>query len=325
MSAMNTRMSPKVAMLVLNWNGKENTSECIESLQKVDYPSYEIIIVDNASTDGSQEFLKRRFHGILLIANKENLGFGGGFNVGIKEAINRNSQYVLCLNNDVVVDSQILRELVRIGELSAEIGGLCPMEYYYDEAKRIQCAGGVFRFAGCRVFGRGELDHGQHNKVRETELLSGPAMMLKVSTILNIGFFDPDFFYGPEDIDIALRATRSGYKLMFVPSAKLWHKHRGSTGKKITPLNVYFQVRNLGIFLKKHANRLEYTISILFFAVFTLPNTLIRCFVNGNGFSCVEAAMDGLVWHLNHDYVLTEPEMANYYRLAQFEGRRKGV
>lgn len=306
---MGTQVYPKVTVIILNWNGKRNTHECLESLRRIDYPNYETIVVDNASTDGSQVLLKQEFPEITLIENEKNLGFGGGFNAGIKEAIRRNSDYVLCLNNDVVVDGQILNELVKIGELSTKIGGLCPMEYYYDEPNRIQCAGGIIRFVGGKVFGCGKLDKGQYNEVRETELLSGPAMMLKVNTLLDIGFFDQDYFYGPEDKDIALRATRNGYKLLFVPSAKLWHKHRGATGGKVTPLTVYFEVRNFILFLEKqHANKLEFIISILYFGFLVLPFTLLNCFLRGGGRQCVTATVKGIIWHLNRGSVLPDSE-----------------
>ncbi len=308
-------------MIVLNWNGKKNICECLESLKLVDYPNYETIVVDNASTDGSQELLKQRFPDIILIENKENLGFGGGLNSGINEAVKRNSDYVLCLNNDIVVDEHILGELVEIGELSSIIGGLCPMEYYYDEPNRIQCAGGIFRYTGSKVFGCGELDKGQYNRIRETGLLSGPAMMLKTSTILDIGFLDESYFYGPEDLDIALRATRNGYKLLFVPKAKLWHKHRGSTGSAITPLNVYFQVRNLGIFLRKHANKLEFILSIAYFWFFVFPFTLFKCFINGNGVRCLIAAVKGVLWNLNRELILSDSQMVSYYRKDGFKKR----
>ncbi len=240
--------------------------------------------------------------------NQRNFGFGGGLNVGIKEAIKRNAEYVLCLNNDVVVDNRILTELVIVGGLSPKIGGLCPMEYFYDQPDRIQCAGGVNNCINGKVFGCGELDNGQYDIIRETGLLSGPAMMLKVNTLLDIGFFDENFFYGPEDSDIALRAIRGGYRLMFVPKAKLWHKRRGATGGKVTPLNVYFQVRNRILFLKKHARKLEFIVSILRFAILEFPITILNCFFHNNKRG-IDAAIKGVIWNLNRDLIPSDIQM----------------
>jgi len=295
-------------VIVLNWNGKENTCECLVSLRQVEYQNYGIVLVDNASTDGSQEFLKKKFPEITLVENQTNLGFGGGFNVGIKEAMIRRADYVLCLNNDVIVDKDMLRELVKIGELSTQIGGLCPIEYYYDEPNRIICAGGIISFIRGRVFGHGELDSGQFNEVRETRLLSGPAMMLKLNAVLDVGLFDTRYLLGPEDQDIALRLMKKGYKLVFVPTAKLWHKGKGAHGGKTTPLNIYLSVRNWILFVKKHANRLELVLFALYFGLFGFPFTLLKCLMFGER-AYIDAAMKGLVWHLNRNLLPPDPQM----------------
>ena len=302
-------MWTRVIVIILNWNGKKNTFECLESLEHLEYPNYQIIVVDNASTDGSQKFLKENFSEITLIENERNLGFGGGFNVGIVEAVKRGADYVLCLNNDVVVDKNILRELVKVGELSTKNGGLCPMEYYYEEPNRINCAGGIIRFIRGQVFGHGELDSGQFNEVRETRLLSGPAMMLKLDAVLDVGLFDTSYFFGPEDQDIALRLMKKGYNLLFVPNAKLWHKGRGATGGKITPLNIYFSVRNRILFVKKHANKLELFLFALYFGLFEFPFTLLRCLIFGKR-GYINAAIKGLIWHLNRNLLPSDPQIA---------------
>lgn len=284
-------------MIVLNWNGKKNTSECLNSLHHLEYPNYEIIVVDNASTDGSQRFLKENFPEIALIENERNLGFGGGFNVGIIEAYRRYADYVLCLNNDVVVDKNIVMELVKVGELSTKIGGLCPMEYYYDEPRRINSAGGIARIMRSKVFGHGELDEGRYNRVGETRLLCGPAMMLKAKTLLDIGLLSENYFYGPEDQDIVLRLNKAGYKIMFVPNAKLWHKGLGATGRKITPVNTYFSIRNHLLFAKKHASKFGLIAFLpywLFYSLFTLFRFLIL-----HEMRHIDAVMKGVLWHVD--------------------------
>lgn len=302
-------MWPKVAIIIINWNGKRDTSECLRSLERLEYPNYKIIVVDNASTDGSQEFLRKNFQGITLIENGRNLGFGGGFNVGIKEAIRWGADYVLCLNNDLVVDKNILRELVKVGESNTKIGGLSSMEYYYDDPDRINCAGGNnLGLVVGKIFGRGELDRGQFNKVRETMLLSGPAMMIKINALLNVGLFDTSYFYGPEDKDIALRLIKGGYKIFFVPSAKIWHKIQGATGGRITPLTIYFSVRNCLLFAKKHANIPNLMMFMIYFWLFLFPFTVFKFLILGK-MGYANAALKGILWHINRKLLPSDSEM----------------
>jgi hypothetical protein len=295
-------------VIVLNWNGKRDTFKCLQSIKTIDYPNYEIIVVDNASTDGSQQFLRENFPEIILIENKRNLGFGDGFNAGIREAIRRGGDYVLCLNNDVVVDRNILKELVQVGELSSKIGGLCPMEYYYNRPNRINYAGGIVRFPISKVFGHGEMDRGQYKKVMETWMLCGPAIMLKSEALFSIGLFDESYFYGPEDQDIALRLLRKGYTMVFVPKAKVWHKRRGATSGKITPLNVFFSIRNCLLFAKKNAGGLELTLFMAYFWVFYLPFTLLKYFILG-GRRHIDAAIKGVIWHINKKKLPSDEEI----------------
>lgn len=310
-------MWPKVVVVVLNWNGKEDTFECLNSLKHLDYPNYEVVVVDNASTDGSQKFIRENFPEVTLIENEKNLGFGGGFNVGIRKAEKYDADYVLCLNNDVVVDKNFLTELVKVGELCDKIGGLCPMEYYYNEPRRINCAGGRVGLFKDKVYGHGELDKGQFNKVKETWLLCGPAMMLKLKALLDVGLFDTSFFYGPEDKDMTLRLIKKGYKIMFVSHAKLWHKRRGATGGKITPLNIYFHVRNSLLFVKKHAsNKLEFFLSTLYFCLFDFPLILLRALFFGNK-HYIDAAIKGIIWHINAKILPSDEEMVKILRSGE--------
>jgi len=306
---MNAKSCPKVVVLVLNWNGKKDTYECVKSLMQVDYPNFEIIIIDNKSYDGSQTFFKQVFPEITLLENASNMGFGGGYNIGIKEAINRKAVYIVCLNNDVIIDINFLIELVKIGELSVKIGGLCPMEYYYDKPDIMNYAGGIVRPINSYVFGHGKPDEGQYNQVKETWMLCGPAMILKTKMLQDIGLFDEDYFYGPEDQDLTIRALEAGYRLVFVPKAKLWHKRRGATGGKITPLTAYFQIRNRILFLRKHTRKLEAFISFMYLGIFYLPSSFIMFLVREKG-RCIDAALKGVLWHLNRNLVPTDPKMA---------------
>jgi GT2 family glycosyltransferase len=305
---------PKVVVIVLTWNSENDITECLVSLRLLRYPNYEIIVVDNASTDRTPNIVKHSFPDVTLIINKKNLGFGGGFNVGIKEAIKKKADYIVCLNSDVVVDEHFLLELVKVGELSEKVGGLCPIAYYYDQPNRINGAGGIVRIIHPKVFGCGEIDKGQYSKTKETRMLCGPALVLKRKAFLGIGFFNTEYFYGPEDMDIALRLLKNGYKILFAPRAKLWHKGRGAVGGKITPLIIYFHVRNFLLFVKKHANnKLELFFSILYFWFFDFPTILLKALIFGNK-DYVDAAVKGIIWHINAKLLPSDEEMVKILR-----------
>lgn len=287
---------PKVGILVLNWNGKQDTLECLTSLKGIDYSNFEIIVVDNASTDGSQESFKSAFPEVTLVENLQNLGFTGGFNVGIQKAIERNSHYVLCLNNDTVVDRNFLKELVIVGEQSHDIGGLCPKEYDYFHPEKIVYAGGKIGLLRSKNYRYGETDNGQCEKVSTTEMLCGSAMMLKTEALLNIGFLDPDYFFDWEDKDIAIRLMKKGYSLTYVPTAKFWHKRRGSTKGSVAPLNVYFHFKNYLLFARKHYRKHE--IAIVFFSLIIvhMPFAIIR---SSNKRKCFKSIIKAIQWHID--------------------------
>jgi GT2 family glycosyltransferase len=300
--------SPFVAVVVLNWNGKRNTFECLSSLLKLNYNNFKIFVIDNASTDGSQEFIKTNFPDVHLIENSENLGFGEGLNVGIREALILDATYVLCLNNDVVLDKLFLKEIVHVGESIKNVGGLCPLEYSYNQPDKIICAGGQIGFIKGKLRGFGESDKGQFNKIEPTGLLSGPAMMFKLDSLKSIGLFDKSYFYGPEDQDIALRLLKNGYSIIFAPGAKVWHKRRGATNNKITPLNDYFHSRNFLLFVRKNGTKKDLFFSLLYFGLIDFPMTFTKRLLAGK-WRHAKALLIGVIWHLNSNLTASDPEM----------------
>lgn len=302
---------PKVGIIVLNWNGTQDTLECLASLKKIDYSNFEIIVVDNASTDGSQEHFKNFFPEVTLIENLQNLGFTGGFNAGIQKAIERAADYVLCLNNDTVVDRDILKELVTVGEQIHNIGGLCPKEYDYFSPKKIVYAGGKIGLIRSKNYRYGEVDQGQCEKVMKTEMLCGAAMMLKTRALLNIGLLDSDYFFDWEDKDLAIRLMKSGFNIMYVPAAKFWHKRRGSTNGKITPLNVYFSCRNYLLFARKHYKQHEIAVALFISFFVHIPLFIIR---SSNRKICFKSIIMAIRWHLDRNSLPKDVEVVELLR-----------
>jgi GT2 family glycosyltransferase len=246
---------PKVSIVVLNWNGLENTLECIESLSKINYPDYEIIVVDNGSLDGSAQALKDPRYKITLLENSENIGFSAGNNVGIHHALRLGTDYVFLINNDTVVDPDVLSILVDESKRDVRTGIIGPKIYNYYEPGKVWFAGASidWKTGESLHLSHEEIDNGKLNSVIEVDRLTGCAMLIKRVVFEEIGLLDPDYFLYFEDVDFCVRARKAGYKNICVQYAKVWHKVSMSTrAKEGSPLHTYYHNRNRLIFLEKH-------------------------------------------------------------------------
>lgn len=269
MNAVMKEARPKVSIVVLNWNGKFVTSECLDSLKKVKYDNFEVIIVDNGSEDGSQEHFKKNYSWAKLIENRENLGFTGGNNVGMKYALKNGTDYVLLLNNDTVVDPLFLEDLIRVGESDNEIGLLNPKIYYYDHPKVIWYAGGKFSLLGAFPvhIGRKEIDVGQYDALREVSFINGCAFLIKRKVIDEIGFLDENFFIYAEDTDWSIRARKAGYKAMYVPTSIIWHKEGvDSRRNKGEGFRLYLTSKNTLYVVYKNFSRYHFFLFLFYFS-----------------------------------------------------------
>lgn len=246
---------PKVSIIILNWNGGKDTLECVESVEKITYPNYEVVIVDNGSTDGSWEMLKSRFHGHTLMRMEENLGFTGGANAGIKKALASGAEYVLLLNNDTVVDTEFVGELVKVAEKDNGIGALCSKIYFYDRPGTIQYAGAWFNawLGWGRLRGYNQHDDGQFDVLEETERPTGCSMMVTKEFCEKVGLLDEEYFSYAEDMDWGMRAGKAGFKIMYVPVSRVWHKESKSTGGAVTAVSLYYSVRNILRYVDKNS------------------------------------------------------------------------
>lgn len=224
--------SPLVYIILLTWNGKADTLECLRSLQHITYSNARVLVVDNASTDGTVATVQREFPHVELMVNGSNLRFAGGNNVGIRRALQQDAAYVLLLNNDTVVDRVFLGHLVRAAEREPRIGMVGPKIYYAHEPQRIWFAGGKVEWwkGWISHVGVRELDHGQYDQPSETAYLTGCCLFVKRAVIDAIGLLDEAYYLYGEDADWCLRASRAGFTLLYVPSARIWHKLSVSSG-----------------------------------------------------------------------------------------------
>ena len=247
--------SPKVAIIILNWNGLKDTIECLESVKKIDYPNFEIIVVDNGSTDGSPEKIKEMFPDITLIRNKENLGYASGNNVGIRYALKNNVEYILVLNNDTVVDKNIINSFINVAMYEKNVGCLGCKIFYYNKPNILSHTGGLIKTHPLLLgFHRGENeeDKGQYDKIVQVDYLTGAAIFFSRFTIERIGLFNEQFFLYWEDTDFCLRIKEARLKNLYIPSAKVWHKCGTSTCGWRNPCLYYYVVRNRLLFAKLH-------------------------------------------------------------------------
>lgn len=262
-------MKKKIAIIVLHYKGKDLTYGCLKSLKNVRDDHFLLfkILIDNNSCEPIDN-LKKKFKDIELIKNSQNLGFAEGNNVGIRYALKNGADYILILNNDTTVDKDFLFQLIKQADLINQSGILGPKIYFapgYEYHKRrykkedlgkvFWYAGGIIDWKNVYCFHRGvdEVDKGQYDKVEETDFVSGCAMLVKREVFEKIGLFDSRYFLYLEDVDFCVRAKEAGFKITYVPQAKVWHYNAGSS-KVGGELHDYFITRNRMIFGLKYAS-----------------------------------------------------------------------
>ena len=268
--------NPKVSIIILNWNGLEDTIECLESLKRITYPNYEVIVVDNGSKGNDAQVLQERFGDYIhLIKNDKNYGFAEGNNIGMRYALeNSRPDYTLLLNNDTVVDPEFLTEMVKVAETNTAIGIVGAKIYYYDNPNQLQSLWGKIDLRKGQVteipkvvaekFKSVELDKGQYNQIKEVDSIKGCCFLIKKRALENIGLLDKSYFSFWEETDYCLRATKKNYKTVYVPNAKVWHKGAQSE-KKVPGLSRYYMTRNRFRFMKKHATKWQYRCFQIYF------------------------------------------------------------
>lgn len=334
---------PLVSIILLNWNGWQDTVECLESLYRIDYPNYDVILVDNASNDNSVNKIKEYCAGkltvessffeynlenkpinileftkmelenenksinaefqnlnsnkkIILIKNDANYGFAEGNNIGIKYALKTlDPDYILLLNNDTVVDKKFLKNLMKIAIKTESAGFLGPKSYYYNFDNRkdvINFAGGKLNLLKGHAYhiGLNEIDNGQYDTLKEVDYIEGSSMLLKSKMVKEIGLMDTSYFAYWEEVDWCMRGHKSGYKSIYIPKSRIWHKVSASSD---TCNKTYLINRNRLWFMKKFANKLQMFSFLMYFFGFDFwikiidmivannDSKLFRCFLRG--------------------------------------------
>jgi len=214
---------PLVSIIIVNYNGKTHLEECLSSLEKIDYKNYEIILVDNNSTDTSVEYVKNTYPSITIIKLNRNYGFAEPNNIGAKNA---KGDYLLFLNNDTTVNPNFISEMVNVLEQDPQIA-ICQSLLLKPNGE-VDSSGDFID-----TLGRAYSSKNKENEVKKILSARGASMMVRKDSFWDLGGFDKRFFASFEDVDLGWRAWIWGYKIVVVPSSIVYHKG-GQTVKQLT-------------------------------------------------------------------------------------------
>lgn len=251
------RQAGRVCVILLNWNGKSDTLECLDSLKKASYRKLQPIVVDNGSTDGSVQAIREAHPLIPILETHQNLGFAGGNNVGIEWALRKPFEWILLLNNDTTVDPCLIEGFLKAAEekkaklLGAKI-------YLYKDPLRIDHLGGFWnpKIAEFECPLQGTLDDGTQNEAQLVDYVSGCALFMHRSVPETIGLLEPSFFLYWEETDYCFRAKKAGFEIWTAPEAKVYHKVSTSfTGGK--PHMHYFWWRSRLLWISRNCTKKE--------------------------------------------------------------------
>jgi len=254
--------SYKVSIIIPHWNGIETISECLESLSHTNFDSFEIIVSDNASTDGSQKWIKDNYPKVRLLENNQNYGYAGGCNKGAEIA---NGKFLLFLNNDTVQDPDWLGHLIKCIEKNDEIAAVQPKILNYFDKNIFDYAGGsgghmdmfCYPFARGRLFLEQEKDKGQYDTAEQCFWASGTSILVRKDLFIEAGEFDKVFFAHMEEIDLCWRLQAMGYQIWVEPRSIVFHKNAVSL-----PMHSHRK------YYLNHRNSL-----LMLFSNYSLPNT----------------------------------------------------
>ena len=264
-------INPSVTVIVLNWNGKDLTLECLDSLNKVDYSNYNILVVDNKSSDGSVESINQRYSDISVLELDNNYGYAGGNNRGFNSLNNDKPEFVIFLNNDTVVDKNFINPLINPLLSNKNIYQTVPKIYYQNNPKLIWYAGGKVNLWTGSVSHKGirQYDNDKFNLEGTTKYATGCCFCMRYDDFKKIDGFDEKFPMYSEDVDLSLSIRKKEYKVWYTPDSIIWHKVSASIGGSFSFSKNKRKLKGLFLLFRKHANRFQY-ISIILFSPFQL-------------------------------------------------------
>ena len=292
---------PLVSVIILNYNGLKNLNaileDCVKSALNTDYPNFEVLFVDNASTDGSVKFIKEKFGQdarLRIIQNTKNWGFAEGNNIGIRNA---KGEYIALLNSDTKVDPQWLKELVKTVQIP-NIGAAQSKLLRMNSPDELDCAGGFLDYYGYHYErGRGEKSN-KYNTVDEIFYAKGAGALIKKEVLNKTGLFDSETFLYFDETDLCWRIWLSGYKVVFVPSSIVYHAPSLTASKLQNATRAYFYTRNHIMILLKNYNTKNMLEALAASLLLELRN-IVKFIMKREPLNSL-AIFKALIWNLFH-------------------------
>lgn len=245
-------MEPSVLIVVLCYNGVEQTLACLESLRHLEYQPADVLVIDNASQDGTPAIVRSRFPEVKVIETGVNLGFAAGNNIGLRYTLDQGYDYALLLNNDTEVAPDFLNALIAACEHDPTIGVAGPKIYYHDRPQIISSAGGIIDWRrGGRTYMRGidRAESGQFDAQVDVDFVAGCALLIRRAALEQAGFLDERFGMYYEETEWCVRITRAGWRIVYMPDSRLWHKIQPELQDQ-SPRITYYMARNRLLFLR---------------------------------------------------------------------------
>jgi hypothetical protein len=245
-------MPPKIITVVLNTNRRDDTLACLESLSASNYDNLQVMVLDNASSDGSVEAISARFPAVETVRLEHNLGYAGNNNVGIRRALAQGADWVFVLNEDTLVEPDCLSTLIAAALSGPRVGVVGPMVYTFDPGQIISSAGGAidWHIADAPNIGMGQVDNGQF-PARPVDYINGCGLLISRVAIEAAGLIDDTFFIYFEETDWCARVRKAGFEIHFVPTAHMRHK-APITASAFGPSTLYYMTRNRLRFFARH-------------------------------------------------------------------------
>ena len=283
----------QISIITINYNGLANTCALIETIPFNDYP-LEVIVVDNASSEDEATLIEQRYPQVKVIRSKENLGFAGGNNLGIKAALGR---YLFFINNDTILKPQTsdLKHLIERLESDTKIGMVCPKIRFAWDSCPIQFAGytPLSRITlRNKAIGYGEEDLGQYNNAHSTPYAHGAAMMVKREAIERAGLMPECYFLYYEELDWSMMIRRAGYDIWYEPTCTIYHKESQSTGQD-SALRTYFITRNRLLFAKRNQQGAAKFLTYIYLIALVASKDILKQTFRGR-YDLVQATFHGI-------------------------------
>ncbi len=267
-------MSPLVSIITVNFRQKQVTCELLTSIYQLSFKDVEVILVDNGMVNDEEPAFRECFPAVRMIKSKENLGFAGGNNLGLRAA---KGAFFLLVNNDTEIKDGFIENLLqRFTE--PRVGVVCPKIRYFHSPEIIQYAGfsPINPLTGRNTaIGKGERDYGQYDRAHPVPYAHGAAMMLRREVVQKVGGMSEAFFLYYEELDWCEQIRRAGYEIWYEPSAMILHKESVATGKE-SPLKTYYLTRNRILFMRRNFRGFKLAAFLIFYYSVSFPVNILR-------------------------------------------------